>query len=342
MGDPGRALLRLLSTPTLGSKRRVWKRYDHMVRTNHLLLPGSDAAVLRLKGSDRMIAFSVDGPSRLVAADAFHGGELAIAESARNVACAGGRPVAFTNGLNFPNPDRPGNLWQFAEVVRGIAAGARKLRTPVVSGNVSFYNEHEAKGILPTPMIGMLGVLEGWRPVPQWFSREGDVIVELGGRAASLNASVYQEDRAGRRGGRPVPVRWPLELAVQKALVASARLGLTRSAHDLAEGGWLVALAECCVSGTDADVKPIGCEVDLPATPGAATWFGEGPSRVIVSLPEEHLRAFARAAGLAPWRRIGRVGGSSLVVRVRGRDAVRLPLADLAAARERPMARTFS
>jgi len=342
MSDPGAALLNLLATPGLGSKRRVWKRYDHMVRTNNVILPGSDAAVLRLEGSSNLIAFSVDGPSRLVAADAFAGGQLAIAESARNVACAGARPVAFTNGLNFPNPDRPGNLWQFAEVVRGISTGARKLGTPVVSGNVSFYNEHEAKGILPTPMIGMLGVLEGWRPVVQWFSREGDVIVALGGRKASLNASVYQEWRAGRRGGRPAPVVWPLELGVHKTLVAAARLGLTRSAHDLAEGGLLVALAECCVSGTDASVPALGCAIDLTGPADATTWFGEGPSRVLVSLGAESLDAFKRAAGSTPWRVIGRVGGDALSVRVDGRERVRVPVARLIAEREKPLARILA
>jgi phosphoribosylformylglycinamidine synthase len=337
--DPGKALLRLLSTPSLGSKRAVWRQYDHMVRTNTMILPGSDAAVIRLKGTDKLIALSTDGPGRLCAADPFIGGQLAMAESARNVACAGARPVAFTNGLNFPNPDRDGNLWQFSEVVRGIALAARKLATPVVSGNVSFYNEHKAKGIDPTPIIGMLGVMDGWKPVAQWFAREGDVVVRLGPVRGSLNASAYQYVVAGRSGGRPAPVDWKSEKAVQRALVESAKRGLLASAHDLSEGGFLVALAECCVSGADADVPLVGCRVSLKSggTRLDELMFGEAPSQVIVSMPESALKSFGKLATGTTWALIGRVGGGALSVVVDGRVRVDLPLARLAKARSKPL-----
>jgi len=342
--DPGRDLLSLLATPSLGSKRPVWRHYDHMVRTNTALLPGSDAAVLRIKGTDLSIAISVDGPGRLVAAHPFIGGQLAMAEAARNVACAGGKALAFTNGLNFPNPDRPGNLWQFREVVRGIALAARRLGTPVVSGNVSFYNEHQAEGIDPTPMIGMLGVLDGYPPVPQWFRRHGDSIVLLGPGRVSLNASAYQACFARRSGGTPAGVDWRLERALHALLVEGARRGMFSSAHDLADGGLLVGLAECCVSGADADQPQLGCavEVEEPAGRAAELFFGEGPSRAIVSLPERLLSELRASARGVPVKVLGRVGGDVLHVRAGARDYVRLPIPRIADARERTLKRLFA
>ena len=263
-----------------------------------------------------------------------------MAESARNVACAGARPVAFTNGLNFPNPDREGNLWRFSEVVRGIALAARKLSTPVVSGNVSFYNEHGAKGIDPTPIIGMLGVMDGWKPVAQWFAREGDAVVWLGPRRGSLNASAYQEAMTGRSGGRPMPVAWRIEKAVQRILVESAKRGIVSSAHDASDGGILVALAECCVSGADADMPLLGCRVAMRAAGNRLDefLFGEAPSRVILSLPESVLDEFGRLCAGTPWAVIGRVGGDRLSVSVDDRERVGLPVARLAEARSRPLA----
>ena len=341
--DPARDLLSLLADPSLGSKRPVWRQYDHMVRTNGVLMPGSDAGVLRLKGTDKCIAISVDGPGRLVAAHPFIGGQLAMAEAARNVACAGGKSLAFTNGLNFPNPDRPGNLWRFRETVRGIALAARQMKTPVVSGNVSFYNEHQGKGIDPTPMIGMLGVLDGYPPVAQWFRREGDLVVRVGAGKASLNASAYQEKFGKRSGGVPAAVDWAMEKALHALLVEAARRGILSSAHDLADGGFLVALAECCVSGADADAPMLGADVTVrePAGRSAEFWFGEGPSRAIVSLPEFRLDDLRAIAGHVPVEVIGRAGGDALRVRAAGREVVRVAIPRLADARERTLKRIF-
>ncbi|MEK7475961.1 MAG: phosphoribosylformylglycinamidine synthase subunit PurL [Candidatus Coatesbacteria bacterium] len=341
--DPQRDLLSMLADPSLGSKRPVWRQYDHMVRTNTAILPGSDAGVLRLKGTDFCIAITVDGPGRLVAAHPFIGGQLAMAEAARNVACAGGKVLAFTNGLNFPNPDRPGNLWQFREAVRGIALAARRLRTPVVSGNVSFYNEHQAAGIDPTPIIGMLGVLDGYPPVPQWFRREGDLVVLLGPGRVSLNASAYQAHFAGRFGGVPVAVDWKSELALHALLIEGAKRGLLSSAHDLADGGFLLGLAECCVSGADADVPMLGCGIDVrePAGAVAEFYFGEGPSRAIVSLPERALGDFRSVARGVTVTVLGRVGGDALRVRAGTRERVGVGIPRLADARERTLKRLF-
>jgi phosphoribosylformylglycinamidine synthase len=337
-GDPARTLLRLLSGPLLGSKKGVWEQYDHMVRTNTVVLPGSDAAVIRLKGAGKSIALSVDGPSRLCAADPFIGGQLAIAEAARNVACAGAMPLAFTNGLNFGNPDKPEVLWKFRECVRGIALGARKLKTPVVSGNVSFYNAHEGKDIYPTPMIGMLGLLDGWEAVPQWFRRAGDIVVLAGRTRVSLEASAYRAVLAGPPYGRPVPVSWKGERALQRALVAAARAAAVSSAPDVADGGLLVALAECCASGADATSPVMGCRVDLGR--GATTaeeLFGEGPSRAVISLRESCLPAFARAVAGVPWAIIGTVAEKWISVGAGGREVMELPVAEVSNARRRAL-----
>jgi len=334
-GDAGKTLLRLFSNPLLGSKKRVWEQFDHMVRTNTVLLPGSDAAVIRLKGAGKSIALSVDGPSRLCAADPFTGGQLAIAEAARNVACAGGRALAFTNGLNFGNPDKPEVLWRFRECVRGIARGARKLSTPVVSGNVSFYNAHEGRDIYPTPMIGMLGLLDGWDPVPQWFRKAGDVVVLVGRPRVSLEASAFRAVLSGPPFGCPVSVDWKAELALHRALVASARAGILSSAHDIADGGFLVALAECCASGADATAPLLGCRVDTGR--GSATteaFFGEGPSRAIVSVDERSMGAFARTFARVPWVIIGTVGDEGISVSAGGREVVSLPVVEVSNARQ--------
>ncbi len=338
--SPQRDLLELLATPSLASKRPVWRQYDHTVRTGGAVLPGSDAAVMRLKGTGKLIALSVDGPGRSTAADPFIGGQLAIAEAARNVACAGATPVAFTNGLNFPNPDRPGNLWRLRECVRGIALGARRLKIPVVSGNVSLYNEHEAKGIDPTPMIGMLGVMDDAAPVGSWFRNEGDVIALVGAPGGSLNASAWMARFTGRSGGRPAPVRWDRELAVQRLLIAAAGQGLLSSAHDLADGGLLLALAECCAAGRDADRGTSGCTVTVPMADTAAL-FGEAPSRVLVSFPDRERAAFGRLARGVPWMDLGRVGGDRLAVTRGTRRIVDVAVTALVQARERPLATLF-
>ena len=334
-GDPGRTLLRLLSNPLLGSKRKVWEQYDHTVRTNTVLLPGSDAAVIRLKGAGKSIALSVDGPSRNCAADPFTGGQLAIAEAARNVACAGGLPLAFTNGLNFGNPDKPEVLWRFRECVRGIALGARKLATPVVSGNVSFYNAHEGKDIYPTPMIGMLGLLDGWGPVPQWFRRAGDVVALVGRPRVSLEASAFRAVLAGPPYGRPVPVDWRDELMLQHALVAAARTGILSSAHDVSDGGVLTALAECCTSGADATSAIRGCRVDIGrGNTTTEALFGEGPSRAVISFPESSTGDITRTFAGVPWVIIGTVSGECFSVSAGGREVLSLPVAEVSNARQ--------
>ena len=195
-------LLRLLAAPTIASKRSIWRQYDHQVGINTLVLPGSDAAVLRIKGTRRAVAVATDGNGRYGQLDPFLGGAMAVAEAARNVVCAGGRPLAMTNCLNFASPERPEIMWQFEQSVDGIAAACEALGIPVTGGNVSFYNETLGRAILPTPVIGVVGLLEdAERRTTQWFKEEGDRVVLLGDVGGRLGGSEYLHD--GSRAPRP-------------------------------------------------------------------------------------------------------------------------------------------
>ena len=220
-------LLRLLAAPTIASKRSIWRQYDQQVGINTLVLPGSDAAVLRIKGTPRAVAVATDGNGRYGQLDPFLGGAMAVAEAARNVVCAGGRPLAVTNCLNFGSPERPEIMWQFAEAVDGIAAACEALGIPVTGGNVSFYNETLGRAILPTPVIGVVGLLEdAERRTTQWFKEDGGRRRPPGraGRAAS-GGSEYLQTVHGRLGGVPAPLDLERERAVQAACLAAIEAG---------------------------------------------------------------------------------------------------------------------
>ena len=260
--DAGEWLLRLLAAPTIASKAPIWRQYDHMVGINTLVLPGSDAAVLRIKGTGKAVAVATDGNGRYGYLDPWQGGALAVAEAARNVVCAGGRPLAMTDCLNFGSPERPEIMWQFAEAVDGIAAACRVLGIPVVGGNVSFYNETLGQAILPTPIVGVAGLLEhAERRTTQWFKEPGDLVVLLGAPDASLGGSEYLALRTGRVAGPLARIDLERERAVQAACLAAIEAGCVRSAHDAAEGGLAVALAEGCITGP----RRLGADVSLGA-----------------------------------------------------------------------------
>jgi phosphoribosylformylglycinamidine synthase len=277
---PAKALRRLLDSPNVGSKRWVYRQYDSMVQSNTMDGPGSDAAVLRIKGTNRALALKVDSNPRACALDPYVGGAATVVEAARNVACAGARPIGLTNCLNYGNPERPEIMWQFIRGVEGIRDAAIALETPVVSGNVSFYNETEGRAIPPTPTIAMLGVLEdAGRRVTQFFKREGDAIILLRTAPATLAASEYAALFASS-GGSLAPLDLKRERALIEGLVAAADLGLIRSAHDVAEGGLAVTLAECCFNPDGV----LGAEIDGMAQWGEAeVFFGEGASTVVLS-----------------------------------------------------------
>ena len=293
-----------------------------MVRTNTLLNPGMGAGVVRVKGTTRALALSVDGNARFVYLDPFAGAQLAVAEAARNVACAGGLPIGATNCLNFGNPERPEIMWQFARAVEGIGAACRALDIPITGGNVSLYNETDGKAILPTPVLGVVGLIEDAATVVgRSFRAEGDAVVLLGTGRGELGGSEYLKAIHGLVRGVPPAARSRAREGASGLLVRGVSGGLVKSAHDCAEGGFAVALAECCF-GT-----AMGATADIPEVAAAAGFgdvaalFGESASRVIVSVDAgrtAEVQALARGAGV-PAAVVGRVGGDRIRIAVAGR-----------------------
>src|SRR5436190_20124114 len=256
-------LLALLASPAIGSKRWVYRQYDHMVRTNTINFPGRGAGVVRIKGTDRALALSVDGNGRYCYLNPYNGAMLAVAEAARNVACAGARPLGATNCLNFGNPERPAIMWQFARAVAGIGAACRALNVPITGGNVSLYNETDGRAIYPTPVIGVVGLLEHADCViGRRFNRAGDAIVLLGGAGGELGGSEYLKVVHGLVRGVPPSLDLDAERSLQDVLVALAGERLMHSAHDCSDGGLAVTLAECCF-----DTGSIGADVSIGAAP---------------------------------------------------------------------------
>ena len=333
-------LITLLSSGNIASKQWVYRQYDHMVRTNTAILPGADAAVVRIKETRRALAMALDGNGRYCAANPREGAKLIVAEAARNVVCVGAKPIAITNCLNFASPERPEVMWSFSEVIDGMAEACRALETPVVSGNVSFYNETEGRGILPTPVIGMVGLIEDVRRVVlPGFKNEGDVIALLGTTQDDLSMSEYAVSVAGvttaeiAAAGQVPLLDLERELTVQKACLEAAEAGLLVSAHDCADGGLAVALAESSFSSLGREV--IGAEVDLKATlDPTALLFSESPSRIVVSFAASDANAVQEIAERknAPFSILGRVGGTRLTIKVNGNDTVDTELSELEAA----------
>ena len=314
--DPGAVLKALLSSPNLASKEWVYRQYDHYVRSNTVVGPGADAALIRVKGTKRGLALTVDCNGRYCYLDPYSGGILAVAEAARNLACVGAVPVGLSDCLNFGSPERADVMWQFAEVIRGLRDGCLALEVPVVSGNVSFYNETDGRPIFPTPTIAMVGLLaDVEKHVTSWFKSEGDVIVLLGRTREELGGSEYLKVVHGLVRGRPPTIELKLERAVQRCCISAIHKGILRSAHDVSEGGLAIALAECCVTAPE---RALGATVELEqGMRRDALLFGESPSRIVVTVQEKHfgrLTRIAAAAG-APIRVLGKVGGRRLTIR---------------------------
>lgn len=314
--DAGAVLTALMGSPNIGSRRRIWERYDHQVGTNTVLLPGHDAAVLRIKGTRRGIAVSLDVNPRFCLLDPREGSVRAVAEGALNVACSGARPLAITDCLNFANPEKPGTMWQFVESVQGLAHACRELGTPVVSGNVSLYNETEGRPIPPTPTIGTVGVIDVVaNRVPLAFQRAGDEVFVFGEPSGELAGSEYLSHVHGLARGSLVPVDLAGIRALTGFLAAAAERRLLKSAHDVSLGGLAVTLAESALAGD------LGASVDLDAfaVRADALLFGERPGVVVVSAePGDRTALLALSAEFdVPGRLVGAVGGSRLVVRGR-------------------------
>jgi phosphoribosylformylglycinamidine synthase subunit PurL len=334
--DPVWTLERLLSSPTIASKAWVYLQYDTTVRTNTVVGPGAgDAAVIRLRGTNRALALKTDCNGRYVYLDPRAGGQIAVAEAARNVACVGGRPMAITNCLNFGNPKRPEVFYQFREAVGGMGDACRALGTPVTGGNVSFYNENPAGAVFPTPVVGMVGLVEDLAHVTRAaFRGDGDAILLLGEPTDELGASEYLARIHGVTAGAPPRIDLEAERRLIEALLAAIRGGYVSSAHDCSDGGLAVALAECCI-GERSEL--CGAEVSLDDwrhLPLRALLFGEAQGRVVVSTPRP-ADVLAEAAGhRVPARRIGtvRVASATLRIGVGDRTLLDAPLARLATA----------
>jgi len=310
--DPRWTLERLLTSPTIASKRWVFQQYDHTVRTGTVVGPGGDAAVVRIRGTDRAIALKTDCNGRYAFLDPREGARIAVAEAARNVACAGGRPMAITNNLNFGNPKRPEVYFQLREAVAGMKEACEALGTPVTGGNVSLYNENPTGAVYPTPVIGMVGLVDSLAHITRSaFSTPGDAIVLLGENSDELGGSEYLARIHGEVAGRPPRCDLPRERALIAALLEAIRDGTVRSAHDCADGGLAIALAECVMMER---AQPTSARVDLSpwkSLPRRALLFGEAQGRVVLSTPDPvAVLAIATRHGV-PARTIGEVTAAS-------------------------------
>ena len=323
--DPRWTLARVLASPTIASKVWVYRQYDHMVRTNTVVGPGGDAAVVRVRGTRRALALKTDCNGRYCYLDPRMGARIAVAEAARNVACTGGRPLAITNNLNFGNPRRPEVYYQLREAVTGMAEACEALGTPVTGGNVSLYNENPRGAVYPTPVIGMVGLIDDLDHVTRAaFSTEGDSVVLLGSPTAELGASEYLARVHGLVAGTPPHCDLERERDLIEAVLAAIDAGVVRSAHDVSDGGLIVALAECCIMDRG---RPLGAQIDLTMfsdLPTRALLYGEGQSRAILSTPDPV--ALSEIAGRhgVPAHRIGRVSSADGPLDIVGAQNFRL------------------
>ena len=324
--DYNEVLLKLLGSPTISSKVWVYEQYDHMVQTNTVTLPGSDASVLRLKGTNKAIAATTDCNGRYCYLNPYKGSQIAVAEAARNLVCSGAEPAAVTDCLNFGNPERPDRFWQFKNCIEGVACACKFLNISVVSGNVSFYNE-SIKGVVnPTPTIGMIGIVDDVRQVcTQYFKKEKEIIILLGISKEELGGSEYLKEVHSQVKGDAPDLDLRLEQAVQRTALDAIRKGLVSSAHDCSEGGLAVALAECCISNKE---NIIGAVIDslIFDVRKDATLFGESQSRIVLSCSKKSvnkIRDIAERFG-APFQIIGRTGGKELEILVGKRKIINL------------------
>jgi phosphoribosylformylglycinamidine synthase len=294
------ALEVLLDTPSIASKRWVFQQYDSTVQAATLIGPGGDGGVLRVDQADFGLAVTVDCNARLVALDPYEGGKATVAEAARNIACTGAQPLGITDCLNFGNPERPEVFFQFREACRGIAEACRAFDTPVTGGNVSFYNESPTGAVDPSPIVGMVGLLDKLaHRVPSHFQRPGDRILILGATAGYLGGSAYWAEVRDFVGGRPAKVDLTAELALQRLLVAAARRGLLHSAHDCSTGGLGVAIAEAAIGAPYAE-HGLGADLDLrgysPDLTDERLLYGEDGARAVITCAPEHEGALGTLA----------------------------------------------
>lgn len=322
--DLNDALKKVLGSPSLASKEWVYSQYDYQVRTSTAVVPGSDAAVVTIRGTRKALAMTTDCNGRYVYLDPEVGGKIAVAEAARNIVCSGGEPLAITDNLNFGSPEKPEVFWQMEKAVDGMAEACRFLETPVIGGNVSLYNENAKGAIYPTPVVGMVGLVHDTDHITtQDFKQAGDVIFLLGETKAEIGGSEFQYAVHGLTEGRPPELDLETERRLHKTVLGAIQQGLVASAHDLSEGGLAAALAE---SGFG---RGLGATVNFESNlrPDLAL-FSESQSRVLLSAkPEqaESLAAYLEAQGV-PAQKLGTVGGDRLTISVNGHAAIDAPL----------------
>ena len=324
-------LLRLLDSPTIASKRWIYQQFDHSLGRNTVVGPGvADAAVLQVEGTNRGIAVTIDGNGRYTYLDPYHGAMGAVAEAARNLVCTGAEPIGLTDGLNFGNPEKPEVYWQLEEAINGIAAAARFLEIPVTGGNASLYNESGGQAIYPTPVIGMVGLLEEVTlQTTSAFQSADDVIALLGWPGFELGGSEYLQLKMAAALGLPPQIDLHKEKSLQQACLAAIKAGLVKSAHDVSEGGIAVALAESCIQGK------VGATIRLPwAERPDVVLFSESAARIVLSVNPEKVRALEKLATqfAVPITLLGTVGSSDLQIFVTDQEqpVVSQKVADLA------------
>jgi len=314
--DLKETFLKVFSSPNIVSKQWVYQQYDSMVRTNTIVGPGCDAAVILIKGTNKALAMKTDCNSRYVYLNPKEGTKIAVAESARNVVCSGGIPLGVTNCLNFGNPYKPEVYWQFAQAIAGMGEACRKFDTPVTGGNVSFYNESPETAVYPTPTIGMVGLVEDLKHITtSYFKDEGDVIYLLGEDKEELGGSEYLKVIYNKVAGDSPTINLDEEKKIQDALLNLIRKGFIKSAHDISEGGIISALAECCIINQG---KQIGCEVEIPIKSRKDfSLFSESQSRIIVSVSKDKVTEFENELQIAKlqFHKLGFVSGSLLKVK---------------------------
>ncbi|MCK4309087.1 MAG: phosphoribosylformylglycinamidine synthase II, partial [Candidatus Atribacteria bacterium] len=290
--DYNQVLLQLMGSPNIVSKEKIYEHYDYMVRNNTILPPGDDAAVLRIKGTKKAIALTTDGNGRYCYLDPLMGGKIAVAEAARNLSCKGALPRAVTDCLNFGNPEKETIYWQLEETIKGISEACRVLQTPVISGNVSLYNESKGDAIYPTPVIGMVGIIEDYNHICSMeFKNYNDLIVLLGENKEELGGSEYLKVIHNLEKGIPPRIDLLKEQAVQNVCREAIKKELVSSAHDCSEGGLAIALAESCIKGEK------GAKIEIEdKIRSDALLFGESQSRIIISLNLKNLSSLQEVA----------------------------------------------
>ncbi len=293
--DVPASLLKLLASPNIASKRAVYRRYDHQVGNATLIRPGGDAAMIRINGTSIGIAITTDCNSRYCELDPYLGAQIAVAEAVRNIVATGARPLAITDCLNFGNPEKPEVYWQIEEVTSGLVNACRALDLPIVSGNVSLYNDTDGRSIFPTPVIGMIGVIDDYsKRLEAGLREDGDFVLLVGASGNDLGGSRYLEVEHGLFAGRPPEVDLLGERAAADFILAAAGAGLLHSAHDVSEGGMLVTLAESCLlGGRGVRCPPLGMQLALRMD---AAYFGETQGRFIVSAPSRSMPALQNLA----------------------------------------------